>query len=102
MGDVRLDTEKKTCQIRRRDPKLQAKHIQSPKALPPTRPMSVVLWEDNNITSPVCAASHAPALAHQRLHFTVGQYWCASGQHNFQAFNAIRAKRHKGCMALQK
>ena len=67
LEDMGFVTEKKKGQIRRKDPKLHAKRIESLEASPPTRPISVVLWEDNSMFSPVCVASHARALAHRRL-----------------------------------
>ena len=66
--DITFDTEKKKGQIVRKDASLQAKRIESLEASPPTRPISVTPWVDNNMFSPVCVASHARALAHRRLY----------------------------------
>ena len=49
--DIRFNTEKKKGQIRQKEPNLKAKHIESLEASPPTRPISVVLWEDNSTFS---------------------------------------------------
>ena len=49
LDNVRIDEEKTKGQIRRRDAKLLQKRIESLEAAPPTGPLHVVLWEDNNM-----------------------------------------------------
>ena len=49
LSKVRIDQEKTKGQIRRKDAKLLQKRIQSLEAAPPTRPIHVVLWEDNSM-----------------------------------------------------
>ena len=49
LDNVRIDQEKTKGQIRRKDTKLLQKRIESLEAAPPTGPLHVVLWEDNNM-----------------------------------------------------
>ena len=63
--DIKFDEDKKKGHIRRKDPKLLAKRVESLEASPPTRPIYVVLLEDNS-TFVSCVASHARGLAHQK------------------------------------
>ena len=52
---VGMDQEKTKGQIRRKDAKLLQKRIESLEAAPPTRPIHVVLWEDNTMFSTDCS-----------------------------------------------
>ena len=49
LSKVRIHQEKTKGQIRRKDPKLLQKRIESLEAAPPTCPIQVVLWEDNSM-----------------------------------------------------
>ena len=49
LEDIKFDKEKKKGQIRRRDPKLLAKLVESLEESPPTITIYVVLWEDNSM-----------------------------------------------------
>ena len=64
LEDIKFDKEKKKGQIRWKDPKLLAKHVESLEASPPTRPIYVILCEDNNMFVPY-AASHPRGLVHR-------------------------------------
>ena len=55
LDNVRIDHEKTKGQIRRKDTTLLQKRIESLEAAPPTRPLHVVLWEDNSILPPDCS-----------------------------------------------
>ena len=55
MSKVRIDQETTKGQTRRKDPKLLLKRIESLEAAPPTRPIHVVLWEDNNMSPADCS-----------------------------------------------
>ena len=55
LDNVRIDQEKTKGQIRRKDAKLLQKRIESLEAAPPTGPLHVVLWEDNNLFSTDCS-----------------------------------------------
>ena len=56
MSKVRIDQEKTKRQIRRKDPKLLLKCIESLEAAPPTRPIHVFLWEDNSMFRTYCSS----------------------------------------------
>ena len=56
LNKVRIDQEKTKGQIRRKDPKLLVKRIESLEAAPPTRPIHVVLWEDNSMFPADCSS----------------------------------------------
>ena len=49
LNKVRIDQEKTKGQIRRQDPKLLVKRMESLEAAPPTRPIHVLLWKDNSM-----------------------------------------------------
>ena len=54
LSNVTIDQGKTKGQIRREDPKLLLKRIESLEAAPPTRPIHVVLWEDNSMFPTDC------------------------------------------------
>ena len=55
LDNVRMDEEKTKGQIRRKDAKLLQKRIESLEAAAPTRPIHVVLWEDNSMLPTDCS-----------------------------------------------
>ena len=56
LSKVRIDQEKTKGQIRRKDAKLLQQRIESLKAAPPTRPIHVILWEDNGMFPADCSS----------------------------------------------
>ena len=54
LGKVRIGQEKTKGQIRRQDPTVLVKRIETLEAAPPTRPMHVVLWESNSMFPADC------------------------------------------------
>ena len=55
LDNVRIDQEKKGGKITRKDGKLLQKRIESLEASPPTTPIHVVLWENNNMLPTDCS-----------------------------------------------
>ena len=54
LDNVRIDQEKTKEQIRRKDAKLLQKRLESLEAAPPTGPIHVVPWEDNDMLPTDC------------------------------------------------
>ena len=55
LNKVRMHQEKMKGHIRLEDPKLLVKRIGAIKEAPPTRPINVVLWEDNSMFPANCS-----------------------------------------------
>ena len=103
LDNVRIDQRKTKGQIRRKGAKLLQKRIESLEAAQPTRPIHVVLWEDNSMLPTNCLFfSLQRARACTCLLFADGDYWCVSGQHSVEAVSKIREKRRTACLDLQK
>ena len=103
LSKVRIAQEKTKGQIRQKDAKLLQKRIETLEAARPTRPIHVVLWEDNSIfQSTVRCSRCASPRAWTCLLFTDGVYWCVSGEHSVEAVLKIRDKRRAACQDLYK